>query len=183
MGSVILVTAITVSILIMMEGQGGKGLVLLWQPECPLCEEELRELSGKQSLLKEAGIRLLALTSEGDAARRQLIRDKVIESGLPFEVGLLPDHVVEEMIVLHRHLFYQPYHFVVPAGFLLNEKNRLLGLFRGRVNWEELVAEVKSGPGEEEGIRVTPAMDLRPTVLIKDYLSTGLVAAAEIEFG
>lgn len=167
--------------------KGQPRLVLLWQPECDDCRAELTALAQRADEIKSWGLQVLTLTADGDD-RRQLAEAVLEETGYPFQSGYLTEDTVERILVLHRHLFYQPYHLVVPTCFLLDGEGRLAGVFRGGLSWKELAEQNRA---LQSGKKLAPLLagshagttdTSRPAVLIKAYLSAGMVDEAERVF-
>ena len=79
-------------------------LVVLWQPECGVCLDELKAI-GESDL----GVRCVALTGAD-------VTDEILGSGFRHEVGQVSEAVVERILRLHRHLFYRPYRLKVPVA-------------------------------------------------------------------
>ena len=163
---------------------GNIRLVVLWQQECESCRAELEELTDRKDELEELGVDVLALTADGGGRRKraELFLAKI---GYPFDSGYLEEDTVERILVLHRHLFYQPYHLVVPTSFLLDAEGRLSGVFRGELTWDELVYQagvLKRGEKLKPLLAGTQYVSFdrsRPAILIKDYLSEGIADEAE----
>ena len=172
---------------------GKPTLLLLWHPSCAMCFEELSMFTGKADKVRSLGIEILATTAEpaededpDDAARI------ISKTGFPFPVGFTAGEVVERMLVLHRHLFYRPYHLSVPTSFLLDKDGRMAAIYRGAIDLEEVAEHLKALaiPDEEllsrirpfEGSRFEPPMGLRPSVLIKTYIENQMPDEAERVF-
>ncbi len=159
-----------------------KTLVLLWQPECPLCERQLHEITTHKNKINDANIRVLALTSVTTTSKLDTIKALLKKTNFPFEVATIPETSIREIETLHRHLFYQPYHLTVPNSFILNNTNRLTGLARGFISIPKLLKSISNQSSNNRPQRITTPIGLRPAVLIKEYLQQGLPIAAEQTF-
>lgn len=149
--------------------------------------------TGEADKIRSLGIEILATTAEpaededpDDAA------SIISKTGFPFTVGFTAGEVVERMLVLHRHLFYSPYHLSVPTSFLLDKDGRMAAIYRGAIDLKEVEEHLKALaiPDKEllsrirpfEGSRFEPAMGPRPSVLIKTYVENQMPDEAERVF-
>ena len=174
-------------------GTGKPTLLLLWHPSCDMCFEELSMLKEQEDKLNGLGIEILATTAEpapdedpDEAAR------VIAKTGFPFPAGFTPAEVIESMLVLHRHLFYSPYHLGVPTSFLLDKDGHLAAVYRGKLELSDVVSHLKalSIPKDKlfseirrfDGVWLKAPQGPKPSVLIKGYLENQLPLEAERAF-
>ena len=174
-------------------GTGKPTLLLLWHPSCDLCTEELSMLKEQADKLNDLGIEILATTAEPGPDDDPDEAARVIgKTGFPFAAGFTPGEVVESMLVLHRHLFYSPYHLGVPTSFLLDKNGYLAAVYRGKLELSDVVSHLKSLSIPEDklfteirrfdGVWLQDPQGPKPSVLIKGYLENQLPLEAERAF-
>ena len=174
-------------------GTGKPTLLLLWHPSCDMCFEELSMLKEQADKLSDLGIEILATTSEPGPEEDPDEAARVIaKTGFPFPAGFTPAEVVESMLVLHRHLFYSPYHLGVPTSFLLDKDDHLAAVYRGKLELSDVVSHLKalSIPKDKlfteirrfDGVWLKTPKGPKPSVLIKSYLENQLPLEAERAF-
>ena len=172
---------------------GKPTLLLLWHPSCAMCFEELTMFAQEEEKLKGLGIEILATTAEPGVGENPDEASRVIsESGFPFPAGFTAGEVIERMLVLHRHLFYSPYHLGVPTSFLLDKDGRLAAVYRGEIELSDVTTHLKalSIPDEELLAKVLPFEGTwfehpygpEPSVLIKEYVENQMPDEAERTF-
>ena len=174
-------------------GTGKPTLLLLWHPSCDMCFEELSMLKEQADKLNDLGIEILATTAEPGPDEDPDEAARVIaKTGFPFPAGFTPAEVVESMLVLHRHLFYSPYHLGVPTSFLLDKDDHLAAVYRGKLELSDVVSHLKalSIPKDKlfteirrfDGVWLKTPEGPKPSVLIKSYLENQLPLEAERAF-
>ncbi|MBB23238.1 MAG: hypothetical protein CMN04_10220 [Roseibacillus sp.] len=174
-------------------GTGKPTLLLLWHPSCDMCFEELSMLKEQADKLNDLGIEILATTAEPGPDEDPDEAARVIaKTGFPFPAGFTPAGVVESMLVLHRHLFYSPYHLGVPTSFLLDKEGHLAAVYRGKLELSDVVSHLKalSIPKDTlfteirrfEGVWLKTPKGPKPSALIKGYLENQLPLEAERAF-
>ena len=172
---------------------GKPTLLLLWHPSCAMCFEELSMFAREAGKLKELGIDILATTAEpGPDENPDTAAQIIARSEFPFPAGFTSGDVVERMLVLHRHLFYSPYHLGVPTSFLLDKDGRLAAVYRGEIDLSSVTTHLKalSIPDDQlltaiqpfKGVWFEDPQGPRPSVLIKEYIENQMPDEAERTF-
>jgi Flp pilus assembly protein TadD len=175
----------------MVGAESGKPtLLIMWHPECLSCFAELESLAGAAARVKSLGIDCLATTAEPSGDEDPARAAEVIaETKFPFPAGFTPGPVVERMLALNRHLFYRPYHLVVPTSFLLDGEGRLVSVYRGEIDLDTVAKHLETLEWSDDklaaeaalfkGTRLADQMALRPSVLIKVYIENRMPDEAE----
>ena len=172
---------------------GKPTLLLLWHPSCSMCLEELSMFTREAEKIRSLGIEVLATTAEPASDEDPGAAAQVIsKTGFPFPAGFTAGKVVERMLILHRHLFYRPYNLAVPTSFLLDQKGRMVAVYRGEIDLDEVAQHLKTLPLDDEelltkmrifkGTQFQKPMGLRPAILIKEYVENQMPDEAERVF-
>ncbi len=120
---------------------GSQVLVNFWATWCPPCRNELRDFAEHATELNEAGIKVVAISVD-DPAERSKVREFAAEFNLPFAVVFADDETVNAYTVLNENLFDRRSALAIPTSFLLDEKGRVIAVYRG----ETRAAEVYERP-------------------------------------
>ena len=172
---------------------GKPTLLLLWHPDCASCFSEMTALAGESARVESMGIEVVATTAApADAKDGAKAAGVIAKTKFPFVAGFTDAAVVERMLALHRHLFYQPYHLAVPTSFLIDARGRLVAVYRGPLEIGAVAKDLETlGWTDEEclsraelfkGTRLEERMGLRSAVLIKVYVEAGMPDEAERVF-
>jgi peroxiredoxin len=124
----------------------GAVLVVLWASWCPNCHKELTEIAKHASRLRAAGVEVVVLnvdrfqSPEASAEEANRVLDKL---QFPFESGEATQETVARLeraegILLGR---FRP--VSIPASFLIEPDNRVRVFYRGPVEVDQVVADVK----------------------------------------
>ncbi len=136
-------------------------LVNFWASWCLPCVAELKELTQRKPDLGAAGLEVLALSVDGlegddttgPAAATRLMR----KIGFPFEAGRATVELLEKLQRVQRFLFAQSPEFSVPLSLLLDRDGHLVAIYRGRVDLDRLLRDVKhldATPNERRALAV-----------------------------
>ena len=131
----------------LVEATGGPVLVNLWASWCMPCLTELRELGERRPDLEAAGLEVLALTVEGLDEKETRAEDslQVLRSlGFSGPAGAVSVEMLDKLDLLEQILYELDLPFVVPVSYLLDRHGRLAAVYRGRVELEELLQDVRS---------------------------------------
>ena len=125
----------------------GPRLVNLWASWCQPCLAELGELSERRGELREAGLGVIALSvdslgSNTESAERaaRLVMERL---EFPHAHGFASEELVDNLQLVHDELFDQHRPIPVPASALLDQAGHLVALYKGRLQVDQLLADVK----------------------------------------
>lgn len=132
----------------------GQPLLLnLWASWCRPCVDELAELTVHQQDVRDLGVRVIALSVDSlnerspDTASLEQLRRRI---GFPFEMGIAPAALVEQLQIVHDLLFKPHRALPLPTSVLLDSDGRLAAIYKGPINLDELKDDVAklslSGP-------------------------------------
>ena len=121
--------------------QGKPVLLNLWASWCVPCLAELREFTEQADSIRAAGVEVVALSvdEDSDAAIKALS-----DLDFPFHTGHSEKPLVELLHLIYHQLYAKPQDLPVPTSFLIDGKQRLAVIYRGKVSAETLVADVKA---------------------------------------
>ena len=124
-------------------------LVTLWASWCKSCLHELASLGDAQQQLRDAGLDILALSvdeSSGKDDPRSLAQARPLPGtiGFPFSTGIVERTSLDKLLHLQRVLFAYHVDFAVPFSCLLDERRRLVAIYRGPVSIDVLLDDVAS---------------------------------------
>ncbi|MEZ5392174.1 MAG: tetratricopeptide repeat protein [Bryobacterales bacterium] len=126
--------------------RGKKTLVNFWATWCPPCRAELADLSEHSAAFDASGLQVLPVSVD-DPADRAKVEAFVSDTKLPFRALRADDATVTAYTVLHRHITNYRRDMAIPTSFLLDEKGRVIKLYRGAVEAETILADAKVGSG------------------------------------
>ena len=122
-------------------------LINLWASWCSPCVAELKEFSAKQQALEASGLRIIAASVDGIDPNHDTTasdaRQMVDKLGITFETGMIDKDTAE------RLEFYQSWQFIrnvpmpVPTSFLIDRHGQLAAVYRGPLEIDQLIKDVK----------------------------------------
>jgi tetratricopeptide (TPR) repeat protein/thiol-disulfide isomerase/thioredoxin len=123
-------------------------LINLWASWCTPCIAELKQFTDHRQSIEEVGLRIIAASVDGldpshpttAADARQMISDL----GFPFESGMLDKDTVERLEFFHSRQFIRNVPLPVPTSFLIDRFGRLAAAYRGPVEIEQLLEDVRA---------------------------------------
>ncbi len=155
-------------------------LVNLWSTTCAPCLQELSEFAQRADELKRANIRILALSIDGlENDRPEAISEAeqmVKRLNLPFDTGMAPAAVIEQLRRLHNLVIRMELPLALPTSFLINREGHIDVIYKGPVSVETLLADsVAADRTMLERISRAAAFD--GTVIDSDVINSPTMAA------
>ncbi len=138
-------------------------LVNLWASWCAPCQDELKEFAERADELKAAKIQVLALSVE--AANRFSVDSPdvvkagklVAQFGLPFATGFAEAPLLDKFQSVNDFLTTIHRPLPVPTSFLINPRNQIVAIYKGRVSVDTVLEDAMDSPLHE---RLQRAMQL-----------------------
>jgi tetratricopeptide (TPR) repeat protein len=124
-------------------------LIVLWSSGCSQCREELKASAAASP---HAGFEVLALSVDAldDPSGAYALMDEV---AWPFPWGFVDQPMLERIETLQHAIFDRAVPLSVPLALLLDPENRIVALYRGRVNIKTILAESPSLIGADDETR------------------------------
>ncbi len=157
-------------------------LINLWSTSCRPCVKELGEFAGRIDELKNAGVRILALSIDGlesddpkEAAR--LAKEFAGRLKIPFDTGLATQSLIEQFRQLHNLIIKMEHPLPLPTSFLINRRGKLDVVYKGPVSVDTLLRDaVDKSYTPLELIQRSAAFN--GTVIDSDIINSPLMTAA-----
>jgi len=122
-------------------------LVNLWASWCSPCLTELGEFSERASDFKEAGVDVLALSVDGVSTTGQgskaAASSVLAKLKFPFPSGHADEAMIEALQQLDNHLTAAARPLPVPTSFLIDPKNRVAVLYKGKVSVDQILDDAR----------------------------------------
>ena len=128
------------------EQRGGPVLLNFWATWCPPCRRELALLQGESGKLRDAGIKVLAVSVDRPA-QSAAASALAAELGLSYPVLLADSKTAETYSILAERLFDRRRELAIPTSFLLDGEGRILKVFRGAVAPGQVLADAQAASG------------------------------------
>lgn len=125
-------------------GEKKPRIVNLWATWCQPCLEELSEWKQHADEFDRLGVEIVAVNVDEPKDDRKSVVDKVWgELRLPFRLELGDQELAAHFDLLQRSLLSRQRPLPVPSSFLIDSQGRLCVLYKGPVDAETLLADVK----------------------------------------
>ncbi len=139
-------------------GRGATVLLNVWASWCLPCRGELEELAQAAPGLRAAGLKVVAISTDGLGERPQTAaadaRKFMEQIAFPFKNGLATPETLDKIDIIQRYLFDRQFPLALPFSLLIDGQGRLAVLYRGGVHPEGLLrdrdqlGENRSAPAE-----------------------------------
>jgi len=132
-------------------GKGNPRLVVLWSASCEHCARDLARLTKSAGQLREAGVDVVGLSVDGRDGISEAYN--LIDSAKwPFAWGLIEPDAVDRIDEFQRALFDLTVPMAVPFSLLCSREGNVSAIYRGAVEVEEVLSDLKAteGAGEDQ---------------------------------
>ncbi len=142
--------------------RGGYVLLHFWTTASLACGEQLRLLQKHHSILRSSGLRILGINVDdpGDAT---VVRSFLAKEGLSFPILLGTRELAGIYNIIYRYLFDRRRDLALPTSLLINREGLIAKVYRGPVNSERLLEDLKSVP-ESAAPRMRRALPFEGTL-------------------
>jgi len=133
-------------------------LINIWSPDCQPCLEELSEFTSRADELRANGLGVLALATSGmgsDSSQPVEASHALNNMGFPFESGRVTKDLLDRLQEIHDVPFTMNVAMAQPTSFLVSADGQLAAVYRGRVEVDRLLADVRMlSMNDDELLRV-----------------------------
>jgi Flp pilus assembly protein TadD/thiol-disulfide isomerase/thioredoxin len=133
-------------------------LVNIWASWCVPCKAELQGIIENEAALRDAGVRVIALTVDGiDPAHDSTPADAramLERMGFGFESGIADEGLIAKLELYQNQVFEAHVPIPVPTSFLLDADGNLAAIYRGPVDAPRVIRDSQLPPAREALIQV-----------------------------
>ncbi len=127
-------------------------LIILWASWCQPCLEELHALIQDRNAIAAAGLDILALSVDGIGDERSSHTDALAQMksmAFPFRTGRATRPLLDALQSVHD--LQTPVHrpLPLPTSFLIDSKGRLITIYKGPVDSDELLRDLDAADDSE----------------------------------
>ena len=163
---------------------GSPILLNFWATWCPPCRRELTLFQSQIGELRAADINVLAVSVD-EPTQSAAVSKLTAELGLTFAVLLTDSETAEAYSVLNERLFDRRRALAIPTSFLLNREGQIVKVYRGEVEPDQVLDDVKVGTGnavpfDGRWIVSQPSRDFQE--LASAFAERGLATSARMMF-
>lgn len=130
------------------DGTRTKGPVLLnlWASWCKPCLIELKDFARDDERIAKTGLRFVALSVDGlgdQSGDSHSAQQMVSRLKLSFATGMATSELMEKIQMLHDEVLETRRPLPVPTSFLIDGDGRLAAIYKGPVNLDRLLDDIK----------------------------------------
>ena len=121
-------------------------LINLWASWCGPCLSELKEFSVQYDELKNNGLEIIALSTDGADGKQTTAADAASAAAklkLPFRWGSIDRSWLEKMTLLRGELFGLQQPFPMPTSILVDQKGEMRAFYLGVVSLDQLRRDIQ----------------------------------------
>jgi Flp pilus assembly protein TadD/peroxiredoxin len=163
-------------------------LLNIWASWCLPCVKELGDLAERELDVRATGLDVLALSVDGlDEAKLTTTADAerfIAKLDFPFTAGMADPALLDKMQLLHDRLFSIHLKLAVPTSFLIDRQGRLAAVYRGVIDLDRLLEDVRNlsaAPSQRRllatplvGRWLAPPQELSAISIAKRFAEEGL---------
>lgn len=123
--------------------QGGPVLLNLWSTTCANCLKEFKAFHEERERIRESGLRIVTLCADAGSAGPR-VNELLGEFGLEEDAGYVDAQLSGVLQILFELVIGSRETIPLPMSLLLDEKAQLVALYFGRVDLEQLMADVSA---------------------------------------
>ncbi len=136
-------------------------LINLWASWCGPCLVELKQFTIHQQTLRAAGLNIVAISVDGLGEKQTTSPEDAAQLlkrlAFPFDQGTATQSLIDKLQSVFEFPFRQEIPMPVPVSFLIDSQGQVAAIYRGPVDVERLLGDVRKLP-------------LRGTVLLSSAL-------------
>ena len=134
--------------MVRLSDRGGRVRVLnFWATWCPPCRRELARFQGSLGNLSRVGAEILAISVD-EPGNANAVSKLAADLELDYDVLLADSQTAESYSVLNERLFDRRWSLAIPTSLLLDRQGRIVKVYRGEVDPNEVLNDIKDGRGE-----------------------------------
>ena len=136
--------------------RGQPVLLNLWASWCQPCVREMREFVQRSDELNDSGVQILAVSVDGvgsDRSNPAVARSVLTQLKFPFLHGLASEALLDKLQIVHDELFFKTRPLPLPTSFLIDADGRLAVIYKGPLDVDVLVADIRRLKLDEDARR------------------------------